>query len=372
MKKTVVEVLLFALFIACNPSKELDYPVLSVDITQTNPPSLFDIFKKIEIIPLETTDNSLIGGAGSTVYYNGHFYIHDSLSKSFYCFNEHGKFIKIIANEGQGPQEYIYVNDFIINESNNTAELLSPFGYLYTYELSGKFLNKIRLPDLVTNYQEIMLLNDSLRILTSFVGNNRDQLYVYSTQSNTIVNSFYSENPAVFTFNFKSLYQYNKRVYYYKALISRVFRITQHGYEVAYAWDMGTSNPENTQLGTDITNEKLAEMFLNSQIKGIYNVQFQNDKYYYTLFLRAINRDVIRTNVFYDKRDHKKFVFEKFKEDLVFFPFYWCDDYVLSASNIFNNLSTANDPSILDEENTKKLKAIKEDDNPFIIKYYFK
>jgi len=383
MKRTIFVVLMIAIFIACkkNNIEEFDYPVLSVDITRMNPPSLFDIFRKIEIIPLETTDSSLIGGmAANTVFFNNHYYILDGLSESFYCFDEYGKFVKKIANEGQGPQEYFHAGDFVINESANTAELLSPFGYLYVFELSGKFADKIALP-VPKYYHEIAVLNDSLRILlTKSAHHNEDQLYVYSTRSNIIVNSFYREDFASFNFNPRYLYQYNDNVYYYKPLISKVFKIDQHGYEVAYSWDFGALNPENTKLNKseidypsgNNTNERLFKMVMNGQIKGIYNIQYQNDKYYYTLFNRSVNSQILRTNVFYNKRDHKTFVFEKFKDGFVFFPFFWCDDYVLATSASSSSSSKAIDPSILDEENAKKLNELKEEDNPFIIKYYFK
>jgi len=381
MKRVIFVALMITIFIACkkNNVKESDYPVLSVDITRMNPPSLYDFFRKIEIITLETTDSSLIGGsATNTVFCNNHYYILDNRSRSFYCFDEYGKFVKRIANEGQGPQEFISVGDFVINKSSNTAELLSSFGYLYVFELSGKFANKIALP--VPNYyHEIAVLNDSLRILlTQSADHNEDQLYVYSTRSNIIVNSFYREDFAIFNFNPRYLYQYNDNIFYYKPLISKVYEVDQHGYKVAYSWDFGSLNPENAKLNKSeldnhngsITNERLAKMFVDGQIKGLYNVQYQNDKYYYTLFNRSVNSEILRTNVFYDKRDHKTFVFEKFKEGLIFFPFFWCDDYVLSTSA--SSFSKAIDTSILDEENAKKLNEIEEEDNPFIIKYYFK
>jgi hypothetical protein len=150
MKKTFFVILMITTFISCEKSnvKEFHYPVLSVDITRMNPPSLFDIFRKIEIITLETTDNSLIGGIMEVdpVFCNNHYYILDNRSRSFYCFDEHGKFVKTIANEGQGPQEYIDAVDFVINESTNAAELLSPIRHLYVFELSGKFASRITLP----------------------------------------------------------------------------------------------------------------------------------------------------------------------------------------------------------------------------------
>ena len=379
-ERTVFGVLLIAIIVACNHADKPDYPVLSVDVTRMNPPSLFDIFKKIEIIPLETTEHSLIGGSASKIiFYNNHYYILDAPnpSKSFYCFDEQGKFVRKIGNEGRGPEEYIFVQNFVINESNHTAELLSPFGTIYTYELSGKFVGKKRLPDLVPNYQHIKLLNDSIRILLSATDNNQDQLYVYSTQSNTIVNSYYQENPAIFQWSCGKFYQYNNAIYFCKPLVSKVFKIDQHGYEVAYAWDFGALNPENIKFDTDITNERLSEMFRNSQIKGFLFYQSQNDNYYFTSFINqepsvsAYKQKY--TSVLYEKRNNKKFVFEKFKEGLMFLPIFWCNDYVLATSTAFsNNTSKRVDPSVLDEENRRKLNAIKEDDNPFIIKYYFK
>ena len=373
MKRTVFYVFLIAILFACRREKEVDYPVLKVDITRLNTPSIFDIFEKIEIIPLETTDNSLIGGeAGNLDFYNDHYYILDGRTESFFCFDEHGKFVRKIGNRGQGPQEYNEIQDFIIKD--NVVELLSPWTYLYIYELSGKFVSKVKLPDLVPNYQEIMLMNDSIRILTSSVEINQDMLYVYSTRSNTIVNSFYKNNYNIPVYVGKSLYQYNDSIFFHEPLVSRVFKVNQHGYEVAYAWDFGAMNPEKSGLEKNISAERTKQLFESGQIKGTLNSQFQNENYFFTRFTRLAklySNELLNINVFYDKRNNRAFVFEKFKEDLYFSrPVIWNDDYVLAPSHVYQKKAV--DFTVLDEENRNKLKAIKEDDNPFLIKYYFK
>ena len=371
MRSVAFFVLFIIFFIACNNEKESDFPVLSVNLSNKNVVSIFDVFEKIEIIPLETNVLSIIKGVGKIEFYNNHYYL-SGRNGSFYCFNENGKFIRKIGNEGAGPEEYNYVTDFVINKNKDVMEMLSPFGMLYFYELSGKFAGKIKLPGEVPNYQEIMLLNDSIRILSSIVENNICQLYVYSVQSNSIVNSFYREEPAIFSFNLERFYQYNDSIYFYKPLVSSVFKINQQGYKVAYSWDFGVLNPENRKLDKDLTKEELVEMFKNSQIKGIYNTQFQNDNYYYTRFASALNQNnFVDINVLFDKRDNKKFVFEKFKEDLFFYPIFWCNDYVLASTYKYDCDKVIND-AVLDEKNIKKLESIDEEDNPFIIKYYFK
>ena len=388
MKRTVFFVFLIVILFACHSEHEVDYPVLSVDITKMNVPSVFDIFEKIEIIPLETTDNSLIGGEGVGIidFYNNHYYILNGSTQSFFCFDEHGKFVRKIGNRGLGPQEYNYITDFIIN--NNVVELLSPWGFLYVYNLSGRFLNKTSLPMIVDNYQtsliqddsirifnyqDIMLLNDSIRILTSSVDLNQDMLYVYSTRSNTIINSFYKNNYNIPAQVGKSYYQYNDSIFFYEPIVSKVFRINQYGYEVAYAWDFGAMSPENSRLEKDISSERSFQLFESGQMKGLLNRQFQNENYYFTRSTRIAklySNEILHINILYDKRNNRAFVFEKFKEDLTFFPVFWNDEYVLASSHIY--LKKAVDFTVLDEENRNKLKAITEDDNPFLIKYYFK
>ena len=399
MKRSVFFVFLTVILFACRREQVVDYPVLSVDITRLNTPSVFDIFEKIEIIPLETTDNSLLGNIFGIVFYNSHYYITDMKGESLFCFDEHGKFVQKIGKVGQGPGEYTTVPSFAINGYNDVVEALSPWGFLYIYDLSGRLGSKTSLPMLVPNYQTSLIqddsirvfnyqisliLNDSIRILKSSVENEEDQLYVYSINSNTVVNSFYKENPVLDGFAVKEFYRYNNSIYYSKALISSVFKIDQYGYKIAYAWDFGKFNPERIKFDKDITNERLSEMFKSSQIKGVYYTKYQNDNYYYTAFV-GHDRDLASqdpkdseiltsVHVLYDKRDNKTYVFNKFKEYLYFAPLYWCNEYVLGASFIFyyKDIPEFIDSQVFDEENRNKLKAIKEDDNPFLIKYYFK
>ena len=53
-------VLFFILFSCTNtPTPDKDYPILKASLEETNT-SLYDIFEKVEIIPLETIESSLI------------------------------------------------------------------------------------------------------------------------------------------------------------------------------------------------------------------------------------------------------------------------------------------------------------------------
>ncbi|MBN1184630.1 MAG: 6-bladed beta-propeller, partial [Bacteroidales bacterium] len=89
---------------------------------------LTDLADKFKLIPLETTDESLLG---RSEFYVGDQYILAYTTKGVYKFSPEGKFIKKIINVGKGPQEVstfspqyfiaennlLYINDFQHNDN---------------------------------------------------------------------------------------------------------------------------------------------------------------------------------------------------------------------------------------------------------------
>jgi len=369
MKHPILYILFAIIFVACNKNNEqYTYPVLHVNLDETNTPSLFDIFKKIEIIPLETSDSCLITTVSKIEVYNNLYYIFDQTTHSLFCFDAQGKFVNKTGTSGQGPEDYANAADFLINPYKNVVEILSPFGVIYSYDLYGHFVGKTEsmLSNEMANVQRIFLFNDSIRLLYGFTDNNKNQLHTFSMQSNQIVNSFYSEKTALFMFSNQVFYRYNDAAYFYKPFINTVFTIHPPKYKIAYAWDFGEMNQNANQFENFKDMQATIELFKNSKLKAICDIQYQNDKYYYTRILRNFDHT---THVFHSKNNADKFVFEKFKEDLFFFPIYWCEDYVLATSSTYGKQAVHY--SVLDEDAARKLKSIKDDDNPFIIKYHF-
>lgn len=70
----------------------------------------------IEYIPLETTDDCLIGDEFSLIVASQDIFVHHFLEKKIYRFDKSGKFLNFIGKRGQGPGEYndvfgIYADD---------------------------------------------------------------------------------------------------------------------------------------------------------------------------------------------------------------------------------------------------------------------
>ena len=83
----------------------------------------------VRYIPLETSDECLIGHAHKVLIKKGRIYVADfSKAMALFVFDMTGKFIFQISKKGQGPGEYVSFWDFDIH--NN--------GEIYMYDVSGR------------------------------------------------------------------------------------------------------------------------------------------------------------------------------------------------------------------------------------------
>ncbi|GHT61334.1 hypothetical protein AGMMS50239_12030 [Bacteroidia bacterium] len=95
----------------------IDVPiVIDIDAVKSKPLKL----SHIQYIPLETSEECLIGRASKMLVRNSKIYVADfSKSMSLFVFDMNGKFLFKIANRGQGPGEYISFNDFDIQSNGD-------------------------------------------------------------------------------------------------------------------------------------------------------------------------------------------------------------------------------------------------------------
>lgn len=107
-----------------------------------------DILEGVELIPLETNEDYLIGEIDKIQIYNGFYFILDKRSaKSLFVFDENGKFKYSIKSQGKGPLEFIRPYDFTIDfDSNQLVIFDGKLSKLVFYEIgSGKPLKEKRL-----------------------------------------------------------------------------------------------------------------------------------------------------------------------------------------------------------------------------------
>lgn len=122
------------MFFSCSPrSKKKDENELEIIIPfgeEKRTALSTDWFSELTIIPLETTNQSLmnVNVNSKLLYYKNRFYILDRKQHVVFIFDENGKFLLSSKDkEGQGPGEYFSLIDFDINTEKDLIEILDIF-----------------------------------------------------------------------------------------------------------------------------------------------------------------------------------------------------------------------------------------------------
>jgi len=166
--KLIVTVLAFLLvLIACRRSAVIstDKNVYNVSIDQCKDNidlKLSDLISECRLIPLETTDESVLNQNLRIIALANNFLVGDI--SGIYKFTQEGKFIKKLLNVGRGPSDIPQSYTYFVNEKNNQIILNGRYQNeelrVYDYK-AEKFLDPIK--KAVPGYWgEFTIYNDSL------------------------------------------------------------------------------------------------------------------------------------------------------------------------------------------------------------------
>lgn len=362
-------------------SKDMKHEDYIIDPNRKDQVSISDFFSKIEIIPLETSEQSLltflIGEPDKVVKYNNNFFVLDRDQEAIIVFNLSGKFIKRISKKGQGPGEYISINDFNINRYTNNLEILSPEGRcinIYDSQ-SDAFIKKIQLPHDLPVVHQFHHLTPDIYAFASYAGDFK--IYFYSLRDNKIIESDYqlpkwlNRGTTLTPSSRNPFYVYNDTLCFEQIYNGDVFTISTDNYKLSprYTWNFGKFKFDPSILPENETTNFYLDLL--KKISADYAILFQiyqeNDNYYFTRF-KFKNR---YKHLILDKHTQKNILFEHFKEGGQCLP-QLIDENAIYTFISPSYLHHAIKPSMLDEVNQQTYSLIKDDDNPVIIKYSLK
>lgn len=160
--KEILYIILIILSISCNSTKEKKEevsvsnitPILITDI-ETDYGKLSDFVKEIQMIPLEFTDDCILGEIEKIVMTNSCIFVMEKVNqKGIYVFNHSGKYLYRIGNRGQGPGEFINLSGFSLNEEQQLI-------YLYDlartkvleFSFQGDFIKDIQMNYYADNFE---------------------------------------------------------------------------------------------------------------------------------------------------------------------------------------------------------------------------
>lgn len=137
------------LTVSCSPSKNSrtqNGKGILIEVDESAEIRFSDVFEKIEYVPLETSDSSLIGNVERLRLFGDKVCI--VCDKSLLIFNKHtGRNETRISRPGNGPGEYLSLYDVYFDKRSGIIELLDMNGRkIQMYDSKGRFQESQELP----------------------------------------------------------------------------------------------------------------------------------------------------------------------------------------------------------------------------------
>ena len=140
--------LLAFLMLHCAPETstgEEDYTLLTIDVNGEDSLLTSQIYDDITYIPLETTEECILGEINKIISVEEFIFILDSeVNEALFTFSNDGTYFDKIDKLGPGPGEYLSIDDFCVDTVNQELVILSSSSekcLIFSYE--GEFLQEI-------------------------------------------------------------------------------------------------------------------------------------------------------------------------------------------------------------------------------------
>ena len=140
---------LLVLLIACKQEKnneESTSPVVikSVELNIGKLEAIDSFVDTMFLVPLETTDEALIGYNVDIQFFDSLIYMRSLSSSQITVFDMQGRVNKVFDKKGEGPMEYLNIDDYFVNE-DGLFVFCRGTRKLNRYDINGNFLKKIDL-----------------------------------------------------------------------------------------------------------------------------------------------------------------------------------------------------------------------------------
>jgi hypothetical protein len=358
------------LLYSCNKSDEYNFDLDTFGQIKAN-----EIFKKIEVIPLENNSEAMIDVCQKFVYYGNKYYVLDLYVPLVKMFDEKGKFISSIGVNGRGPGELIDITDFEVNRFTNNIEICGNVkSLIVTYDSLNRFKGQHLLPNGTFTVDKFYhITDDVLALMTSM--HPKENLLLYSKKEDKIISRFSNGINGHFNLSIYSdrpFSHYNNIALFTDIYSSTVYEFdTTHNKLKEYKkfsfgkYDFDKSILPPLDIFRQMSFEKKSEII--AKVRKLVTPAdgfFETDKYW--LYLKR-NSEIILKN----KITNSVYKFNSLDGGKYFFIRGMTDNYIYAVlpSEVIQNCISED---MVGKEEFEKVRSLKPEDNQVVIKYYFK
>lgn len=164
MNNNILLIIFLCVASACNttlkhvdPSEEGMKIIKVRDMEDTKSVYLSSIFRQARIVPLDYSEDNMIGEVEQLRIWSDKLYIMDKYNEgSISIFDLDGNFIRKVGKAGRGPNEFTVISDFDVDKNNGDVYIYDNHTRnIFVYSHLGEFQRKI----LITEYKDFFRLH---------------------------------------------------------------------------------------------------------------------------------------------------------------------------------------------------------------------
>lgn len=390
---------LLILLILAGCKNETDYNskiiTIPVDPTKSENIKISDIFKNAHFFSLQTDTSVMIGRFNNMKCVNNKIYLSDN--KRLYIFNKEGELLNKIGKIGKGPEEYISITTFQVDDRDDIIYVLDYKGKkVVSYDYNGKFISSWDIN--IYSFDFCKIDNNNFCFYSGYHPNSNSNNTINVLQKNdkTIIEKYFpiDDNMAWYYYimQARSFYKYNDSCFYLHDPFDTIYHIKNTKVQASIVLDFGKYKlPQKVIFNkyddvVDYTNDvnkkgyvHHVNHFIENDLLIFFMFQYKGEKYH--VYYDKLNNQVKVTQKLIGDI---KFANHKIKVDYDITPmaydnsnFYYLVEpyfFISTLEEIKDNIGNEKWENYLNNNpDIKKLyKDIKIDDNPIIGVYSFK
>ena len=204
--------LLIITLLGCSSNKKQEpisksgVPVINLSEDVSTVPSLLlsEAAEKLEIVPLEMTDESVLSDITEMQVTDHNIWIDHGREFYIYRFSRSGKFLNKIGSIGQGPGEYTTYSTFLVDEDKKEVYIIANTNGVLAYDFEGNFKRKIVDIQMILQlfsspYDQYILNNQKFFATQNFAlyrPIDKDSLWSFVSLGDDFQKKKYFKNPA--------------------------------------------------------------------------------------------------------------------------------------------------------------------------------
>ena len=371
MKKLILSLLICAALVSCSEPMNENGHVIKVDIEDARPMELSDFVESIKLIPLETTDESLIKSIRQLMVQDGKIYINND-RRDVLVFDENGKFLLSTAKRiGEGPEDYLTVRN--IDITNEGLISIDEGIRIREYDMSLRLVNTCfpQVPYEVRSAQEPrkhLKLNKNTYLIREY-----QHTLVYSVSADSILScrhEYHHPNSWTGIVNNLRFLKQGEDIFFSPSYISdTLYRVNlkELSMEPVIIYDIGEEGVDIDNLPEGMNPQYYFEYLLNTSKTFLADkIHLPNDDFCFAHQIKGQKMYVIHRN-----KEGKVTTYLNSEEEALPTPYAVYEGNLIYAA-LPEEVDKHIDLALVDAESLERIKSLKEDDNQVLVCYQLK